>query len=296
MKAFFALVHREYIEHRGAFLIAPLVLVALVFALTILAFSVNRLDTRFSGQMLTVVPNWVFEAGFAGLAVAWLAYLGFVMFFYCADGFAADKRDNAMLFWKSMPVSDFKVLMSKLAAALTVLPGSVFGVALISILLMFGVAYVTIMIAGLGTGALLGNIALIFGQMALVYLVVLVCALLWYLPYIALVGAMGSVVGRWAIPLTLLLPTLVSALEWVTLGGAHPFATRTSSFLEYRSQMPVSLDHLDRVFEGQEPFNATLFATDFLQKFDWTQVGIGAVFALVMIWLAAQYRRRAAAN
>ena len=296
MKAFFALMHREYIEHRGAFFIAPLVLVAIVFALTLLAFSVDRLDTRFSGQLLTVVPTWVFEAGFAGLAAAWLAYLGFVLFFYCADGFAADKRNNAMLFWKSMPVSDLRVLLSKLAAALTILPGSIFAVALVSILLMFGVAYVTTMIAGLGSANLLGSIAIIYGQMALVFLVIMVCALLWYLPYIALVGAMGSVVGRWAIPLTLLLPTVISALEWVTLGGAHPFATRTYAYLEYRSQMPVSLDHLDRVWEGQEAFNSTLFVTEFLQKFDWMQVGIGAVFALGVIYLAAEYRRRAPAN
>ncbi|ODT70302.1 MAG: hypothetical protein ABS75_12900 [Pelagibacterium sp. SCN 63-23] len=296
MKAFFALMHREFIEHRGAFFLAPLVLVALVFALTVLAFSVDRLDTRFSGQLLTVVPNWVFEAGFAGLAVAWLAYLGFVLFFYCADGFAADKRNNAMLFWKSMPVSDFKVLLSKLAAALTILPGSVFAIALLSILLMFGVAYVTIMVAGLGSATLLGSIATIYFQMALVFLVVLVCALLWYLPYMALVGAMGSAVGRWAIPLTLLLPTMVSALEWVTLGGLHPFDTNTYAYLEYRSQLPLSVNHLDRVFEGQEPFNATLFITDFLQRFDWLQVGIGAAFALVVMLAASEYRRRIAAN
>ena len=154
MKALFALVHREYIEHRGAFFIAPLVLVGVVFALTLLAFSVDRLDTRFSGQLLTVVPTWVFEAGFAGLSGAWLAYLGFVLFFYCADGFAADKRNNAMLFWKSMPVTDFKVLLSKITAALTILPGAVFAVALISILLMFGVADVTTMVAGLGNAAI----------------------------------------------------------------------------------------------------------------------------------------------
>jgi ABC-2 type transport system permease protein len=296
MKAFFALMHREFIEHRGAFFLAPLVLVAIVFALTLLAFSVDRLDTRFSGQLLTVVPTWVFEAGFAGLAAAWLAYLGFVLFFYCADGFAADKRNNAMLFWKSMPVSDLKVLLSKLAAALTILPGSIFAIALVSILLMFGVAYITTMIAGLGSATLLGSISVIYAQMALVFLVVMVCGLLWYLPYIALVGAMGSVVGRWAIPLALLLPTIVSALEWVTLGGTHPFDTSTYAYLEYRSQMPVSVAHLDQVFEGQEPFNATLFITDFLQKFDWIQVGIGAIFALAVIYLASEFRRRSAAN
>jgi ABC-2 type transport system permease protein len=296
MKAFFALVHREFIEHRGAFLIAPLVLVVVVFALTLLAFGVDRLDTRMTGQLSFVVPTWVFEAGFAGLSGAWLAYLGFVLFFYCADGFAADKRNNAMLFWKSMPVSDFKVLLSKITAALTILPGAVYVVALISLLILFGVTYVTALIAGLGRPELLGSIVGIYGQMSLVFLVVLVCGLLWYLPYMALVGAMGSAVGRWAIPLALLLPTVLSALEWVTLGGTHPFATRTWAYLTYRSTLPVSEAHLDRVFEGQEPFNSTLFVTDFLQKFDWMQVGIGAVFALVVLYIAAEFRRRAPAN
>jgi ABC-2 type transport system permease protein len=96
--------------------------------------------------------------------------------------------------------------------------------------------------------------------------------------------------------LALLLPTIVSALEWVTLGGTHPFDTNTYAYLEYRSQMPVSVAHLDRVFEGQEPFNATLFITDFLQKFDWMQVGIGTIFALAVIYLASEFRRRSAAN
>ena len=272
-------------------------MVAVLFALTVLAFSVGRLDTRFSGQLLTVVPTWVFEAGFAGLSAAWMTYLGFVLFFYCADGFAADKRNNAMLFWKSMPASDLKVLLSKLAAALTILPGSVFAVALVSIVLMFGVAYVTTMIAGLGSAALLGNILVIFAQMTLVLIVVIACALLWYLPYMALVGAMGTVAGRWAIPLALLLPSILSVLEWVVMGGGlHPFATRTWDFLNYRSQFPVSFDYLDRIWEGQEMFDATRFTVDFLQKFDWLQVGIGAVFAFVAIYIASEYRRRSAAN
>jgi ABC-2 type transport system permease protein len=296
MKAFIALVHREYIEHRGAFFFGPLILVGVVLVLTVLAFSVNRLDTRLTGQLATVVPTWVFEAGFAGLAVGWMIYLGFVLFFYCADGFAADKRNNAMLFWKSMPVSDLRVLTAKLVAALTILPGAVYAVALLSMALMFVVAYITTMVGGLGTGGLLWSILLIFFQMALVFLVVLAAGLLWYLPYMALVGAMGSAVGRWAIPLTFLLPSIISALEWVTLGGLHPFATRTWDYLNYRSQFPVSLDYLESVWDGQQQWDASVFLADFLARFDWLQVGIGILFAALAIFLAAEYRRRSAAN
>lgn len=296
MKAFFALLHREFIEHRGAFFIAPLILVGVLFGLTVLSFSVNRLDTRSSGQMLTFLPTWVFEVGFIVLAGPWLVYLGFVLFFYCADGFAADKRNNAMLFWKSMPVSDLRILLSKMVAALTILPGAIFVVALLSIALTFGVAYVTTMIAGLGNSGLLVDIIGIFGQMSVVFLVIMVCGLLWYLPYMALVGAMATAVGRWAIPLSFLLPAVLSALEWVTLGGRHPFDTHTWAYLDQRSQMLLPFGHIEQIFEEETLFNSGLFLAEFLEKFDWVQVGIGAAFAVLVLYGAAEYRRRAPAN
>src|SRR5690606_11587861 len=171
MRAFLALVRREFIEHRGAFFIAPLVLVAILFILTLLAFGVDRVDTRFSGQMVTILPIRVFEVGFAGFAMAWMVYMAFVLFCYCADGFAADKRNNAMLFWKSMPVSDLRILVSKLVAAMTILPFTIFMIALFSIVLLFGVAYVTTLISGIASVSLLGNIALVYAQMTLTFAV-----------------------------------------------------------------------------------------------------------------------------
>jgi len=112
----------------------------------------------------------------------------------------------------------------------------------------------------------------------------------------ALVGAMATAVGRWAIPVAILLPSLVSALEWVTLGGRHPFATATWAFLDYRSRLPVATDYIERVFDGAETLDSWVFMTSFLRSFDWLQVGIGAVFALFVLYIASEYRRRAAAN
>ena len=45
----------------------------------------------------------------------WLAYLAVALFFYFGDAFSADRRNNAMLFWKSMPVSDLKILRQQVA-------------------------------------------------------------------------------------------------------------------------------------------------------------------------------------
>jgi ABC-2 type transport system permease protein len=236
-----------------------------------------------------VAPLRVFEVGFLGFGLGWSLYLIAVLFFYCADGFAADKRDNAMLFWKSMPVSDFRMLLSKLAAALTLLPGTVYAVALLSGVLLFGVAYATMLINGTATMATLTGIAGIYGQVALTLLVVLACGLLWYLPAMALVGAMATLVGRWAIPLALLLPALVSTLEWVTLGGLHPFATKSWAFIEYRTALPDT-PYLENWITSDQPFSGVDFAADLIAGMDWLQVGIGAVFA------ASEYRRRSNSN
>ena len=285
------MVHREFIEHRGAFLYGPLILVAVLFGATILAFTVGRVDARFSGALFTVAPLRVYEVGFLAFGAGWSLYLISTLFFYSADGFAADKRNNAMLFWKSMPQSDFKVLLSKFAAALTILPGVVFAIALLSGLLLFGVAFATMLINGTGNAGFLGQIAVIYGQVAFAILAIVVCGLLWYMPFIALVGAIASVVGRWAIPIAALLPALASTLEWVTLGGFHPFATHTWHFLEQRLALPET-PYAEAWITATEPFSGLAFTLDLVRGIDWIQVLIGAVFAVVVIFVASEYRRR----
>jgi ABC-2 type transport system permease protein len=291
MRAFAALVHREFIEHRGAFLVGPLILVAVLFGATILAFTVGRVDARFSGQVFTVAPLRVYEVGFLAFGAGWSLYLISTLFFYSADGFAADKRNNAMLFWKSMPQSDFKVLLSKFVAALTILPGVVYAVALLSGILLFGVAFATTLINGTGSVGFLGQIAIIYGQVALAILAVVVCGLLWYMPFIALVGAFATLVGRWAIPIAALLPALLSTLEWVTLGGLHPFATHTWRFLEQRLALPDT-PYAEAWLVSAEPFSGMAFTLDLIAGIDWMQVVIGGLFAIVVIFAASEYRRR----
>ncbi len=292
MRAFFALVHREFLEHRGAFFTAPLILVGVLFGATVLGFTVGRVDAKFSGAIFHIVPIKAFEAGFLGFSFAWSLYLAATLFFYCADGFSADRRNNAMLFWKSMPVSDLRMLLAKLAATLTIFPAMIFGVFLLSGVLLLGVITVTSAM-GVGLGAVLfGSVLAVFANVALATLATFVFGLLWYLPWMALIGALGAVIGRWAIPLSLLLPTLVSVLEWVTFGGLTPFHTRVWSYLSYRIDFPVNDTYLDKWMELESAFDAGAFVTVLLGNINWTQMAIGWAFGLGVIYLASEYRRR----
>ena len=127
-----ALLVREYREHRVAFLYVPagiLVVLALASAAS-LAGSHTRLF------LAAVAPDSLklFEFGALLIFALWFAYLVVTLFFYFGDAFSADRRNNAMFFWKSMPVSDLKILSSKFLAGVTIFPALVFAVAVIAAL------------------------------------------------------------------------------------------------------------------------------------------------------------------
>src|SRR5689334_8996170 len=103
-KSWRALLTREFLEHRVSFLWAPLGILVLLAIAGISSLSLNR----FAALAEEFIPYSlkIFEIGYLLLLALWLFYLAVAMFFYFGDAFSADRRNNAMLFWKSMPVSD----------------------------------------------------------------------------------------------------------------------------------------------------------------------------------------------
>src|SRR5213075_595333 len=45
-----------------------------------------------------------------------------VAIFYCLDALYGERRDRSVLFWKSMPVSDWTAVLSKMAVPMVILP------------------------------------------------------------------------------------------------------------------------------------------------------------------------------
>ena len=125
MKSWYTLVHREFLEHRIAFVYVPAALVSVLFTALIVAVfsSTTSIDT--GGFVQT--PAMLYEGLFLIVAVLWTGYLLIGLFFYFADSFSADRRNNAMLFWRSMPQSDLKILASKMLAGATIFPLLILG-------------------------------------------------------------------------------------------------------------------------------------------------------------------------
>jgi ABC-2 type transport system permease protein len=273
MRAFVALVRREYLQHRGAFLYAPLILIGVVTFLIAASFVSGRYHYYASGP----VPGTgyrLFDTLYLGISALWGGYLFIALFFYFADAFNADRRNNQMFFWKSMPRTDFSILMSKLTAGLTILP----------LLVYFALPLLALPDLGSTVTAYLQVSATALG-----YLVVL---LLWYAPFFAWVGALSTVVGRWSIPLALLIPVVISLFEGVIDFGSAPGGSYLLTFLRERLSFSFDIGALQAAVLANQPIDVPGLLSRLVATTNWLSLVLGLVFAVVVIWAASEYRRR----
>jgi ABC-2 type transport system permease protein len=133
------LVRREFWEHRGGFLWAPLITGAIFLLLNIMGIITaevvgarHGISFGASGNLQQVISQM--DAGdmsqvgmaldiamYSAMAIVFVV-LGFVVFFYCLDAIYSERRDRSILFWKSLPLSDTETVLSKVASATVVAP------------------------------------------------------------------------------------------------------------------------------------------------------------------------------
>ncbi|HEU4991758.1 MAG TPA: hypothetical protein VFT52_04620, partial [Luteimonas sp.] len=141
------LLRREFWEHKGGFLWAPLVAGGIFLLLSVMGFGVGEMaarratgsfnidgdSIRFSGLDLGALTREMDAGQLADLgkgvdvsllmASSWpFIVLAFVLFFYCIGALYDDRKDRSVLFWKSLPLSDGETVLSKVASAILVAP------------------------------------------------------------------------------------------------------------------------------------------------------------------------------
>lgn len=294
MKSLVALIKREFIEHKGAFLYAPAIILAVLSVVMLSGVSFGRFSAVQQVGIISGAKG--FEFGFLALSGLWFAYLLFALFFYFADAFSADSRNNSMLFWKSMPVSDFKMLASKMTAGLTLFPALIFGAALVSGVVVFvGTLIMVYTVPGfhlsdpvsyLATGANIAGFSLGY----------LVLALLWYAPFFGWVGLLSTLFRRWSIPLAFLVPGLIGLAENLLLRDAGPDGGYVLSYLRRRADFEINGDDLRLALFSDAPFDSATVLGRFVASIDWTQMVGGLVVAALFVYVASEVRRRAVAG
>lgn len=134
MNTFKWLLKREYWENRGGFLWAPIV----VGGITVLFSGIasvagammareNAVNVRIDGSPVELAEHSAQLGGMgdvllaSGVGIA-MAVMAFVIFFYALGSLYDDRRDRSILFWKSMPITDAQMVLSKAAWALVLAP------------------------------------------------------------------------------------------------------------------------------------------------------------------------------
>jgi ABC-2 type transport system permease protein len=152
------LIKREYWEHRGGFLWAPLWTAAVVVLLTLSGIVIGEvlggrahfsIDQQLDQALHAVTPDDLRQVG-AALDGSMLIFasivqvvLAFVLFFYLLGALYDDRRDRSVLFWKSLPIGDTATVVSKVVAAALVAPLFAFVITIamhLTLLLLFGLA------------------------------------------------------------------------------------------------------------------------------------------------------------
>jgi len=128
-----ALLRRELWEHRAIYVVP--VVVAVLMTLSSLTGQVSINDLEHVDLGIVMGQNMPENARSAALSVLMIGLSSPFIFamwvltiFYALDSLYAERKDRSILFWRSIPVTDFEAVLSKLLTALIVIPLVTFAV------------------------------------------------------------------------------------------------------------------------------------------------------------------------
>jgi len=120
-RPFYWSVRRELWENRSIY-IAPLI----VAAVQVFGFAISTIGlAERRHAVLSLDPahqRAAIEQPYDLAAMMMIFTVFIVGVFYCLDALHGERRDRSILFWKSLPVSDFTTVLSKATIPLVVLP------------------------------------------------------------------------------------------------------------------------------------------------------------------------------
>lgn len=313
------LLKREYWENRGGFVWAPIItgMIAFVFILIgMIGASLVLQRARAEGdfhagsiQWDGIGPHPFGAAGDAlllgGIGLALLVMV-FVVFFYALGSLYDERRDRSVLFWKSLPVSDLEVVLSKAAWALFLAPllAMVIGIGIGIVIWVMSALALTLNGIGGTTAFFTDSHPLrVIGQVV----AVLPLYMLWALPSIGWLMLCSAWARRFPFLWAVLVPLLGCAM--VSMSGGIFSAISGADFPHGAIWYVVVVRGLASIIPGTWYANAAVDAerivtihqpSDLPTQFDlihgWSAAGtldlwLGVAIGVAMIFLAIRMRR-----
>jgi ABC-2 type transport system permease protein len=227
MRPFYWSVRRELWEHRSIY-IAPL----LVAAFTLIGFLIGSAHliakVRSAESLGPMQVQQAIERPY-GFAALFLMGIGFIVsIFYCVEALHGERRDRSILFWKSLPISDFTVVLSKMMVPLVIVPLITVALTIATHVVMLLLNIVVLQVNGMSLNLLWANLPLSRMWMMMLYHMLALHGL-WFAP----VYSWMLLASAWARRV----PILWAVLPPIAIGVVEKIAFNTTHFphwMEYR--------------------------------------------------------------
>jgi ABC-2 type transport system permease protein len=223
MNRFLWLIRREVWEHKAIWVAPAIVIGCLV--LLVLTGNVHLGPGGGMGDshVFNDVPHEqqvkLLAVVYAGLALVVFMVMGIVAFFYSIDSLYADRRDRSVLFWKSLPLSDFETVLSKFATAIVLIPLVALAASAVAQLVVAAGGSARLSMSGLPGGLMWEPRALLGGFM--VAFLWCVTAMLWYSPIVGYLMLASAWAPRGPFLWAVLPPVGLWILERIVVGSQY---------------------------------------------------------------------------
>jgi ABC-2 type transport system permease protein len=246
MRKFLTQVKREFWECRTSFIKTPMVTAGILIGLLLLGIApwhhriAGLIERQYAAHPeVSIFGNEVFSElgkhqnittdagylvhGFAAVYTIFALILLLVLAFYFTDTLYSDRRDQSILFWKSMPISERDTVLGKLVAGVVGAPAFYAGAALVT-----GVAFLLIFVVYAGfiwnipvpaAGAMAGTFLMCSLGLVLGWQVMAA----WYLPIFCWLLFCSAFVRKAPFLMALGGPLALVVLEKWVVGSHHTF-------------------------------------------------------------------------
>jgi ABC-2 type transport system permease protein len=275
LSTFYWSIRRELWEYRSLYL-APMIAAA-VFLFGFI-FGTIRLRHRFSSSQLdTAQLRQALTTHFDVAAAFIMGIAFFIGIFYSMDALYGERRDRSILFWKSLPVSDLTIVLSKFTTPIVVVPIVSFTITLVTQFAMLLLS--SVILAGTGTVNIVWAGTPFLSDSAALFYHLLTIHGLWYAPLYAWLLLISAWAPRLPFLWAVLPPFVVGGFEKITFGTSHFL-----DFLKYRALGPNSA----MTPEHHQHFAATLIPEHF---FSTPGLWSGLVVAAALLFVTVRVRR-----
>jgi ABC-2 type transport system permease protein len=214
---FYWSVLRELWENKSVYIVPAIVAAVILFGALI---SAGHLPGRRRNAMLLDETHRraAIELPYNIVAMMLIVTALIVGFFYCLDALYGERRDRSILFWKSLPVSDFTSVLSKAFVTLAILPAIIFVVVVVTQFIMLLLSTAVLTPSGLAATTW-QNFNILRESVVLFYALIVIA--LWHAPIYGWALLISGIARRATFLWAILPPLALGIFEKITFNTSY---------------------------------------------------------------------------